>query len=52
MIKREMGQSANLDRMHLLVAPTNRVVEEFLGSHFHLMNPLWFMNSQMRPIQV
>jgi len=26
--------------------------EEFLGLRFHLLNPLWFMNSQMRPIQV
>ena len=30
----------------------HEAAEEFLGSHFHLFNPLWFMNSQMRPIQV
>jgi len=31
---------------------TNMAEEEFPGLRFHLLNPLWFMNSQMRPIQV
>lgn len=35
-----------------LIDSTGDDGEDFGKSHVHLLNPLWFMNSQMRPIQV